>query len=63
MQDQWIITLSGTVSNLAMSRFAKNRRKYIAFKISIISNRDQQAFHYNFVAFNNQGPVAKQLQA
>jgi len=52
----------GTVSNSATSRITKTGRKYTAFGVSIISDRNLQAFHYNVVAFGKQGHFAKQLQ-
>jgi len=63
MQTQQTITLFGTVSNSATSRISKNGRKYTAFGVSIISDRNLQAFHYNVVAFGKQGHFAKPLQA
>ena len=60
MQTQKNITLFGTVSNSATSR--KNGRKYTAFGVAIISDRNLQAFHYNVVAFGKQGHFAKPLQ-
>jgi Single-strand binding protein family len=62
MQTQQTITLLGTVSNSATSRISKNGRKYIAFGVSIISEPDQRAFHYNVVAWGKQGHFAKPLQ-
>ncbi len=62
MQTQQTITLLGTVSNSAISRISKNGRKYIAFGVAIISDRNLQAFHYNIVAFGKQGHFAKHLQ-
>ena len=62
MQTQQTITFFGTVSNSASSRITKNGRKYTAFGVAIISNRNLQAFHYNVVAFGKQGHFAKQLQ-
>ena len=62
MQTLQTITLFGTVSNSATSRTSKTGRKYTAFGISIISDRDRQAFHYNVVAFGKQGHFAKQFQ-
>jgi hypothetical protein len=62
MQTQQTITLFGTVSNSATSRISKNGRKYTAFGVSIISDRNLQAFHYNVVAFGKQGHFAKPLQ-
>ena len=61
MQTQQTITLFGTVSNSATSRISKSGRKYTAFGVSIISDRDRQAFHYNVVVFGKQGHFAKQL--
>jgi len=43
-------------------RISKNGRKYTAFGVAIISDRNLQAFHYNVVAFGKQGHFAKQLQ-
>ena len=57
MQTQQTITFFGTVSNSATSRTSKTGRKYTAFGVSIISDRNLQAFHYNVVAFGKQ-PVA-----
>jgi hypothetical protein len=62
MQTQQTITFFGTVSNSATSRISKTGRKFTAFGVSIISDRDLQAFHYNVVAFGKQGHFAKQLQ-
>ena len=62
MQTQQTITLFGTVSNAATSRISKNGRKYTAFGVAIISDRNLQAFHYNVVAFGKQGHFAKPLQ-
>ena len=62
MQTQQTITLFGTVSKSATSRISKNGRKYTAFGVAIISDRDLQAFHYNVVAFSKQGHFAKPLQ-
>ncbi len=62
MQTQQAITLFGTVSNSASRRISRNGRKYTAFGVSIISDRNQQAFHYNVVAFGKQGHFAKPLQ-
>jgi len=62
MQTQQTITLFGTVSNSATSRISKNGRKYTAFGVAIISDRNQQAFHYNVVAFGKQDHFAKPLQ-
>ena len=62
MQTQQTITLFGTVSNSATSRISKNGRKYTAFGVAIISDRNLQAFHYNVVAFGKQGSFAKRLQ-
>jgi len=62
MQTKQTITLFGTVSNPAVSRTAKNGRKYIAFGVSIISDRNLQAFHYNVVAWGKQGRLAQSLQ-
>ena len=62
MQTQQTITFFGTVSNSATSRTSKTGRKYTSFGVSIISDRNLQAFHYNVVAFGKQGHFAKQLQ-
>ena len=62
MQTQQTITLFGTVSNSATSRISKNGRKYTAFGVAIISDRNLHAFHYNVVAFGKQGHFAKPLQ-
>jgi hypothetical protein len=62
MQTQQTVTLFGTVSNSATSRISKNGRKYTAFGIAVISDRNEQAFHYNVVAFGKQGHFAKPLQ-
>jgi hypothetical protein len=62
MQTQQTITLFGTVSNSATSRTSKNGRKYTAFGVAIIPDRNLQAFHYNVVAFGKQGHFAKPLQ-
>jgi len=63
MQTQQTVTFFGTVSNSATSRTSKTGRKYTAFGVSIISDRNFQTFHYNIVAFGKQGHFAKQLQA
>ena len=63
MQTQKTITFFGIVSNSATSRISKNGRKYTAFGVAIISDRNLQAFHYNVVAFGKQGHFAKPLQA
>jgi len=62
MQTQQTITLFGTVSNPAISRTSKNGRKYTAFGVAIISDRNLQAFHYNVVAWGKQGHFAQTLQ-
>jgi hypothetical protein len=62
MQNQQTITLFGTVSNSAISRTSKNGRKYTAFGVSIISDRNLQAFHYNVIAWGKQGRFAQPLQ-
>jgi hypothetical protein len=62
MQTQQTVTLFGTVSNSATNRISKNGRKYAAFGIAIISDRNLQAFHYNVVAFGKQGHFANHLQ-
>jgi hypothetical protein len=61
MQTQQTITLFGTVSNSASSRITKNGRKYTAFGVSIISDRNLQAFSYNVVAWGKEGHFAKSL--
>jgi hypothetical protein len=45
VQTQQTITLFGTVSNSASSRTSKTGRKYTAFGVSVISDRNHQAFH------------------
>jgi len=62
MQTQQTITFFGTVSNSAISRISKNGREYTAFGVSIISDRNLQAFYYNVVAWGKQGQFAKPLQ-
>ena len=62
MQTQQTITFVGTVSNSATSRTPKTGCEYTAFGVSIISNRNLQAFHYNVVAFGKQGQFASKLQ-
>jgi hypothetical protein len=62
MQTQHTITLFGTVSNSASSRITKNGRKYTAFGVVIISDRNRQAFSYNVVAWGKEGHFAKSLQ-
>jgi DUF1009 family protein len=62
MQIKQTITLFGTVSNSATSRISRNGRKYTAFGVAIIADRNLQAFHYNVVAFGKQGHFAKPLQ-
>jgi single-stranded DNA-binding protein len=62
MQTQQTITLFGTVSNPAISRTSKTSRKYTAFGVAIISDRNLEAFHYNVVAWGKQGHFAKPLQ-
>ncbi len=62
MQTQQTITLFGTVSNPSISRTSKNGRKYTAFGVSIISDRNLEAFYYNVVAWGKQGHFAKPLQ-
>ena len=62
MQTQQTITFFGTVSNSAISRISKNGREYTAFGVSIISDRNLQAFYYNVVAWGKQGRFAKPLQ-
>jgi hypothetical protein len=44
MQTQQTVTLFGTVSNSATSRISKNGRKYTAFGVAIISDRNLQPF-------------------
>jgi hypothetical protein len=43
MQTQQTITLFGTVSNSATSRISKNGRKYTAFGVAIIPDRNLRA--------------------
>jgi hypothetical protein len=62
MQTQQTFTFFGTVSNSDTSRTSKTGRKYTAFGVAIISDRNLQAFHYNVVTFGKQGHFAKQLQ-
>ncbi len=62
MQTQQIINFFGTVSNSATSRTSKTGSKYTVFGVSIVSDRNLQAFHYNVVAFGKQSYFAKQLQ-
>ena len=62
MQTLQTITFFGTVSNAATSRTPKTGRKYTAFGVAILSERNLQAFHYNVIAFGKQGHFAKQLQ-
>jgi single-stranded DNA-binding protein len=62
MQTQQTITLFGTVSNSAISRTSKNGRKYTAFGVSMIYDRNRQEFSYNVVAWGKQGHFAKSLQ-
>ena len=62
MQNQQTVTLFGTVSNSAASRITKNGRRYTAFGVALISDRNLQVFHYNVVPFGKQGHVAKQVQ-
>ena len=62
MQTQQTITLFGTVSNSASSRTTKNGRKYTAFGVAIISDRNLQEFSYNVVAWGKEGHFAKSLQ-
>jgi hypothetical protein len=62
MQTQQTITLFGTVSNTATSRTSKTGRKYTAFGVSMIYDRNRQEFSYNVVAWGKQGHFAKSLQ-
>ena len=62
MQTQQFITFFETVRNSATSRMSKTGRKYTAFGIFMISDRNLQAFHCNVVAFGKQGYFAKPLQ-
>jgi hypothetical protein len=55
MQTQQTITIFGTVSNSASSRITKNGRKYTAFGVAVISDRNLQAFSYNVVAWGKEG--------
>jgi hypothetical protein len=50
MQTQQTITLLGTVSNSATSSITKNGRKYTAFGVVIISDRNLRALSYNVLA-------------
>jgi hypothetical protein len=59
MQTQQTITLFGTVSNSATSRISKTGRKYTAFGVSMIYDRNRQEFSYNVVAWGKQGHFAK----
>ena len=61
MQTQQTITLFGTVSNSATSRISKHGRKYTAFGVEIISDRNFEAFNYNVVAWGKEGHFAKSL--
>jgi hypothetical protein len=62
MQTQQTITLFGTVSNSATNGISKNGRKYTAFGVAIISDRNLQAFHYNVVVWGKQGRFSQPLQ-
>lgn len=62
MQTQQTITRFSTVSTSATSRTPKTGRRYTAFGVAIISDRNLQAFHYNVAAFGKQGHFAKPLQ-
>ena len=62
MQTQSIITVFGTISNLATSRISQKGRKYNAFGVAVISDRNSQAFHFNVVAFGKQGHFGRPLQ-
>ena len=62
MQTQQTITLFGTISNPAVTRTSKTGREYAAFGVSIISEGNLQAFHYNVVAWGKQGRFAQPLQ-
>jgi hypothetical protein len=57
MQTQQTITLFGTVSNSASSRITKNGRRYTAFGVAIISDRNLPAFSYNVVVWGKRGPL------
>ena len=57
-----IETCSATRLIRSDSANLKNGRKSTAFGVSIISDRNLQAFHYNVVAFGKQGHFAKPLQ-
>jgi single-stranded DNA-binding protein len=62
MQTQQTMTLFGTISNSSSCRITKNGRKYTAFGVAIISDRNLQAFSYNVVAWGKEGHFAKSLQ-
>jgi chorismate mutase len=62
MQTQQTITLFGTVGNSASSRIIETGRKYTAFGVAIISDRNLPAFSYNVVAWGKEGHFAKSLQ-
>jgi hypothetical protein len=62
MQTQQTITLFGTVSNSASSRITRNGRKYTAFGVAIIGDRNLQAFSYNVVAWGKEGHFAESIQ-
>jgi hypothetical protein len=62
MQTQQTITLFGTVGNSASSRNIETGRKYTAFGVAIISDRNLPAFSYNVVAWGKEGHFAKSLQ-
>ncbi len=55
-----IVPLKAVFRNLDSTR-AKSGRKYTAFGVSIISDRNLKAIHYNVVAFGKQGYFANQL--
>ena len=61
MQTVQSISLFATVSNDATSRTASNGRKYTAFGVAIIADRNRPAFHYNVIAWGKQGHFAKAL--
>ena len=61
MQTQQTITFFGTVSNSSHQPHFQERSRIPAFGVSIISNRNLQAFYYNVVAWGKQGHFAQPL--
>ena len=61
MQTVQNITVFATVSNDATSRTASNGRKYTAFGVAIIADRNRAPFHYNVIAWGKQGHFTKTL--